>query len=182
MNIKPLPSQAELLALLRYEPDTGLLFWRERPRERFTSDRIWRSWNTTFAGKEAFTATGANGYKVGAIFGRLVYAHRVIVKMVIGVDADEVDHIDGDRAGNRWGNLRPASRVTNSQNLARRTTNTSGVTGVYWATRDRRWVARISVNKAHVGLGHFKEKTDAIAARKAAERQYGFHENHGRAG
>jgi hypothetical protein len=30
-------------------------------------------------------------------------------------------------------------------------------------------------------LGYFKDKSEAIAARRAAEREHGFHENHGRA-
>ena len=181
IKIKPLPSQSTLLKLLRYEPRTGTLFWRERPRSMFASDRIWRAWNARLAGKEAFAAIAAAGYRIGTLGGRGVYAHRVIIKMVLGIDPDEVDHIDGDQSNNRWDNLRPASRMVNCRNTARRSDNKSGVTGVGWARRDRRWVARIHIDQRNISLGYFTTKVAAIHARKVAEIIYGFHPNHGRA-
>lgn len=177
---KPLPSQEELLALLRYERETGKLFWRERSRSMFTSDRIWRAWNSRCADAEAFTATTAAGYRLGAINGALFYAHRVIIKMLYGVDAPEVDHERGNRSDNRDGSISPANRQKNGKNTARRSDNTSGVTGVFWATRDRRWVAKICIDQKSVNLGHFVNKEHAVAARKVAEAKYGFHPNHGR--
>src|SRR3546814_14238648 len=46
--------------LLRYEPDTGKLFWRSRSHELFratkarTSEHACRNWNAHYAGQEAF--------------------------------------------------------------------------------------------------------------------------------
>ena len=42
--------------------------------------------------------------------------------------------------------------------------------------------SRIQVNGKKRSLGCFTEKSDAIAARAAAEIEHNFHENHGRCG
>ena len=52
--------------------------------------------------------------------------------------------------------------------------------GVYWHVGAGKWQAQIKVKHGLKYLGIFTEKSDAIAARKAAEAKYGFHENHGR--
>ena len=59
MATKPLPSQEVLRQLLRYEPETGKLFWRERTPDMFSADGRdpeWkaRNWNSKLAGREAF--------------------------------------------------------------------------------------------------------------------------------
>lgn len=53
-----------------------------------------------------------------------------------------------------------------------RSDNTSGFTGVYWLKNNHTWEARINVNKESVGLGYYKNKKDAIKARKEAEEKY----------
>jgi len=58
--------------------------------------------------------------------------------------------------------------------------NTSGVVGVCWDKRARKWQASITLDGRTKGIGNFKSKADAIAARKAAEIDHCFHENHGR--
>src|SRR3546814_3868702 len=70
--------------LLRYEPDTGKLFWRSRSPEFFratkarTSEHACRNWNAHYAGKEAFTCLSPSGYRQGAILNNSLQAHRVI--------------------------------------------------------------------------------------------------------
>jgi hypothetical protein len=51
--------------------------------------------------------------------------------------------------------------------------NTSGVTGVYWTEERQLWTAKIRCRGVHF-LGNFKDKADAIAARRAAELKFGF--------
>jgi hypothetical protein len=51
-------------------------------------------------------------------------------------------------------------------------TNTSGYKGVAWRERDRVWRANITVDSKQIHLGHFKNKEDAIKARKEAEEKY----------
>jgi hypothetical protein len=95
--------------LLRYDSTTGKLFWLNRPRGFFNSDRAFKSWNTKYSGKEALN-TNSNGYKYGPIFKKNYKAHRVVWLLVTGHWPQlEIDHIDGNRSNNRFENLRPAT-------------------------------------------------------------------------
>lgn len=186
MANKALPEQSVLLQLLRYEPETGKLFWRERGVEWFTpsnarsAEHIRSLWNVRYANKEAFTSINGNGYLSGNILGSGAVAHRIIWKMLTGINPVQVDHVDGDRLNNRGSNLRNVSAAENTQNQKRRSDNTTGITGIYKYAYERKhmkWVARIGGR--HVGI--FNCIGQAIAARRAAEIKHGFHPNHGRA-
>lgn len=182
---KELPSPELLRKLLRYEPETGKLFWRERTPDMFEdgeqgAEWACNRWNSRYSGKEAFATIDGRGYKQGSIFGRNYRAHRVIWAMVYGEWAEEIDHIHGVKDDNRISELRAVTHVQNGRNKKRPSTNTSGVVGVRWNKRRQKWHARITVggNQNHLGL--FTDFDEAVAARKVAEVKYGFHENHGR--
>jgi hypothetical protein len=184
MARKIYPSKEELDRLLRYDPKTGLLWWRKRTPDMFASTRHTTEvnaskWNNRWAGKEALTKLNL-GYRCGRLNYDYVLAHRVIWKMVTGEDAIEVDHIDGDRSNNRWNNLRSVDASSNRKNAARRKDNTSGVVGVFWFKRDKKWAAGTNLNGKYKLLGLFDDFDQAVAARKAAERKHDFHPNHGR--
>ena len=166
--------------LLDYDPVTGKLVWKRRARSEFSSDRICNSWNAKHAGKEALTTPSDHGYLTGRVNGRPLRAHRVIWAMVHGYWPDEVDHENGIKCDNRISNLRDVDSLTNSQNCSKRTDNTSGVTGVSFNKADRKWRAYISVRGKVRSLGFFDEIDDAVSARKRAEVEFGYHENHGR--
>lgn len=171
-NGKPLPSQEVLLALFRYEPETGRLFWRERPNCNV--------FNAKFAHKEAFTSDCGQGYRQGRIYGCLYYAHRVILKMTYGPIEGHVDHINGIRSDNRLVNLRSVSRSENQRNLSLPSTNTSGVIGVTWRAEKGKWRAQIKVGGKNYHLGYAETVESAVVLRKAAEKKFGFHPNHGK--
>lgn len=171
-----------LRELLAYNPETGELTWLPRPREIFPSKRAFNTWNARYAGKTAFITTDTPGYRQGRIFGKHYLAHRVAWALVHGEwPAEQIDHVNGIRSDNRLSNLRAVSRAENGRNQKRRSTNTSGVTGVQWVSRGNKWEARIQVAGRNRHLGYFASKDDAIIARKAAELEYGYHANHGRA-
>lgn len=167
-----LPSADELRRLLDYDPETGRFTWNIRGVD---------SWDKRWAGREAF-ACDWNGYKVGSLCGRrCVSAHRVAYKHFHGIEAvSEVDHINGDRTDNRIVNLRIVTTTENRRNAAAPRTNTSGVVGVYYHSTKRRWKAQITLKNRSKHLGYFDTKEDAVACRRAAEREHGFHPNHGR--
>ncbi len=50
MTKKKLPAIDELRKLLTYDPETGELFWNERPREMFPTDKHRRAFNAQYAG------------------------------------------------------------------------------------------------------------------------------------
>ena len=168
-----LPSPEYLRQRLRYEPETGKLYWRAHPD-------MPASWNTRWAGREALTSISTRGYRRGTLDNRRYYAHRVIWAMERGAwPLDAIDHEDHDKTNNREGNLRPATDADNAKNASRSAANTSGVTGVRWNKKDRCWHARIGINRKYVHLGSFHVFEEAARVRKAAEFAYGFHPNHG---
>lgn len=170
----------ELRRLLRYEPETGKLFWLERPRELFSSARACSVWNARYAGEEALTYSLRN-YRYGRLFNRSISAHRAAWAIHHGHWPEHVDHINGDRSDNRISNLRSVSRTENNRNARLPKNNRSGVVGVVLVPESGRWAAFIGHQGRKVDLGRFAEKADAITARKTAERELGYHPNHGRA-
>ena len=187
MSAKPLPSPHVLRQLMRYDPETGKLFWKERSvdlfnaTERRSADHACAQWNSRFADKEAFTSGDGKGYRSGTIFGKIYSAHRIIWALSKGEWPDgPMDHINGIRDDNKILNLRVVTSRENSMNRGLRSDNSSGSTGVYFSRNSKKWIASIFAENRSIYLGRFAEKADAILARKQAEAKYGFHPNHGR--
>lgn len=184
---RSLPAPAELRRLLRYEPETGKLFWLERQPDTVAADRestrarIARNWNNRFQGKEALATLQKRGHLGGALFCSPVSAHRVAWAIHYGEwPAGQVDHINGDQTDNRIANLRCVSDAENKRNLSLRAKNKTGHHGVWWDERRGKYQAYIAEDKRRVSLGRFDRLEDAVAARQAAEARLGYHPNHGR--
>jgi hypothetical protein len=173
-------SPETLRSLLHYDPGTGVLTWKRRPRELFPTEKAWAIWNGRYAGKRAFTSQNHNGYFRGAVFNNTSLAHRVAWALVHGVWPDRLDHVNGDPSDNRLANLRVVSHRENLKNTARRADNTSGTTGVSWFRATQKWSSCVHLSGKKIHLGYFDNKEDAIAARMAANERFGFHPNHGR--
>ena len=175
------PLTAEIARqLLTYEPETGLLFWKERPPSMFRSELSCAWWNQEFAGKQAFNTNTGRGYLSGTIFDKTYLTHRIVWLIATGEWPTKfIDHANGNTRDNRLENLSDVDSVENARNQKRNTKNTSGVTGVYWQARTNNWMARIIINKRAKFLGHFKTLEEAAAARAEANRRYGFSERHG---
>lgn len=175
-----LPSPDLLRKLLRYEPDTGKLFWLPRHVGMFASERSFKTWTKRFCGKQALTYKTVDGYYQGTVLYKLIYAHRIIWAMVHNNWPEfDVDHINGNRGDNRLCNLRSVTRSTNMKNAKKRKDNTSGHNGVVWRDDCNRWVAQIGSDGKHKYIGSFKKKSDAIKARREAETDMGFTVRHG---
>ena len=165
---------------LHYEPETGKMTWKLRARHWFKFAKDWKAWNKRFANANAFTCTLENGYRQGLIFGKGYSAHRVVWLIMMGKWPEgEIDHIDGNRANNIWSNLRDVSHSENMRNAKRRKDN-AGATGVSWSKAMQKWRARITVNYKTIYLGAYETFEAACEMRSIAERNYLFHENHGR--
>lgn len=181
MANKPIPTVKVLRQLIRCEPETGKLFWLFRDKSWFARESYATRWNSVYAGKEAFTSLGADGYRVGAVLAKPLLAHRVIWGVVTGMwPKGQIDHINGDRLDNRIENLRDIPAAENSRNRKSQHNSVTGVSGVTWHPRDEIWQARIGVNGKRRHLGYFTSFEDAVGARKDAEREFLYHANHSR--
>lgn len=178
MAVRQLPDPELLRKLLRYEPETGLLYWKERSPEMFNSKTRSREasagvWNGIYAGKEAFPV-GTLGYRRGYIFDTPVVAHRVVWAMHYGRWPDgQIDHVNLDRSDNRLCNLREATASENSLNRPLSKNSTSGYKGVSWDLTCGRYAARICVRGKKIFLGRFDCPKEAHAAYCSAARKYG---------
>jgi len=145
-------TQATLTAALAYDAATGL-FMRMRGRKG-CSGRI--------AGSRR-----KDGYVVIKIAGGVFKAHRLAWLYVHGEwPAGQIDHINGVKYDNRLANLRECSNGENQQNrtAARLDNKTSGLIGVSFCNRAKRWVAQIQVNGKKVFIGYFDSPEAAHAA------------------
>jgi len=162
---------------LNYDPKTGEFRWRERPQEHFHDGkypamRICAVWNARYAETVAGNI-GYYGYHQIEIAGRLYRAHRLAWLYMTGAwPSIDIDHRDLDRANNRFANLRLATPAQNMRNTALRSTNKSGVKGVYWNKQSRKWCAQITHNGKQIHLGYFDTIEDAAATYAAAAAKY----------
>lgn len=162
---------SELASLVGYAPETGALFWLPRNEPRFDTKLAW---------KPAFSQIDRSGYMCGRLRRINMKAHRVAWAVHHGNWPDGyMDHINGDRRDNRLSNLRVVSLAENGKNQRPRR-NSSGEQCVNWFARDSKWWVKITINGRQTHVGYFDEFADAVAARDAAYKEHGFHENHGR--
>jgi hypothetical protein len=180
-------THARLLEVVRYNPETGAFTWHPRPRDSFPSDWSYKVWNKRFAGKptgmtpQAAFRGQTRGYGRVRVDEELYFAHRLAWFYMHGAwPVGHLDHINHNRMDNRIANLREVSHAQNLQNASLFNTNTSGIAGVCRASEDTAWRAYIVIDYKQINLGRYATINEAYAARKAAEKIAGFHENHGK--
>lgn len=140
----PLPSIAEILAVLDYDRETGAFAFRDGRKTGMSFRR---------------------GYRVIRINRRLYQAGRLAFKIVNGRDpSDEVDHINGNNSDDRGINLRDATRYQNNRNQRRRRDNASGFKGVSLEKRTGRYRALITASGKQQSLGYFDTALEAHQA------------------
>ena len=171
-----------LRELLDYDPETGILTWKERPRHYFKRDGDWKRWNARWAGQPA-GSPNSSGYLQLAIFGVFrPLVHVVAWALQTGEWPEhQVDHENHQRDDNRWSNLRAATHAENMKNKSRRADNKSGIPGVYWDKRLKKWRAQIREDGCLKHLPCDGTLADAIRVRTAHEIALGYHPNNGTA-
>ena len=172
--------------LLTYNPDTGKLYWKERPAKYFKNPKkIVKSWNTRYAGKEALTnitrrKSGQIARLDGCIFNKSYKTHRIAWLIYYGEwPKNQIDHINQDPTDNRIENLRDVPQAENGKNQHLRSTNKSGYTGVYFYKEQNKYAADIRINGVKKWLGYYDTIEEAVSARAVANINYNFHPNHG---
>lgn len=180
------PLISDVIKLIRYEPESGKLYWLPRGVEWFKEGKAGRQWpcnvwNGKFAGKEAFTAVTAKGYKQGNILSYHCEAHRLIWAIQTGEwPTLSIDHQNGDTTDNRWVNLRHVSHKENMRNMKTPAHNTSGHIGVSFCRTHNKWVAKIQLEKGRDKVRYCATKEEAIKKHAELVAKYNFHHNHGR--
>lgn len=145
-----------LREVLHYDPLTGLFTWRMLRKK-------------CPVGKVAGSCEPDRYVAIRIDYIRH-YASRLAWLYMTGNWPDhQVDHENLNKSDNRWDNLRAATQKQNSENMPRDSRAASGVTGVYWFRRDKRWMARITHNRKKITLGYFKTLEEAAACRRDAE-------------
>src|SRR5690606_8977984 len=100
---RKLPSQSYLQEAFRYDPETGDLFWRERPLSHFTSEVSRKRFNTRRSGQLAGRQR-RDGYSSVIVSMVDLMTHRVVWKLLHGDEPENLDHINGVRSDNRIAN------------------------------------------------------------------------------
>jgi hypothetical protein len=159
-------TQERLMEVLSYDSDTGVFVWRQKRG---------RQVNGSVAGSPHNA-----GYWSIRVDGRALLAHRLAWMYVHGDWPSEIDHINGDRRDNRIANLRHVTRQQNCRNAAMRSHNQTGVNGVAYYQRYRRFRVIMTVDGQSRYLGSFKTLDEAAEVRKSAEAGIQFSERHGK--
>jgi hypothetical protein len=170
--IKELPSYERLHEIFFYED--GKLFWREK-----NLDSIGR--RNGMKNKKRAGSLHPFGYRKITIDGHTYMEHRLIWMMFHKDDKiDMIDHINNNRCDNRIENLRLACRSENMQNCILRKDNTSGVKGVNWNARDKKWTVSISTNGKRKSFGNYDDLELAdLVVQMARSKNHGKFSNHG---
>lgn len=156
-------TQEELKEYLHYNKETGVMF-RNTDTPKL---------NPLFP----LGSVATNKYLLINFKGKRYRAHRLAWLYVYGAfPCGQIDHINGNRIDNKISNLRDVSRGENSKNKKIYKSNSSGVSGISWDKRSRKW----SVNIKNKSIGSYSCKLDAVATVIRCRKELNFHANHGR--
>lgn len=133
---------------LRYDKDTGLLWWAKSGSGRDLS-------------KPVGTVTN-QGYRQTTLAGKQKKVHHVVWFIHKGVWPENLDHINKDKLDNRIENLREGASVNNHNRempLPR-----SGLRGAHWDKKKNKYRSSIMIEGKTLSLGYFRCPTAAHLA------------------
>ncbi|EJY4845936.1 HNH endonuclease [Salmonella enterica] len=162
-----LMSVGDIRDLIDYNPENGVLTAK-----------------VNFSGRQAGSVIGSQtwqGYYAFSLFGKKCFAHRLAWLLHYGEwPSQPIDHINGIKTDNSIRNMRLCSLSQNQFNKPTQKNNTTGVKGVYWNKRDKRYVASVQLNGKKYSAGHHKDIDSAKeAVMKLREKLAGEFTNHG---
>jgi hypothetical protein len=177
--------------LLSYDPETGIIYAKERSECDFedrgsgssfiSAKGLASKYNKDTCGRHMFNRRrkpprATYYYLVGSMsykgHSKQLQAHRVAFFLYhkrYPVFPLTIDHINRNGCDNRIVNLREATPKEQSTNTSISKANTSGVKGVSFLTARNKWRASININGKKTNLGTFVTLHEATLARKKAE-------------
>lgn len=151
------PSQERLKELFYYKD--GSLYWANPPTRGHHK-----------LGSSAGCTDGTSGYRYIKVDGVHCREHRLIFLLHHGYLPPNIDHINRNKTDNRIENLRPSSESQNNMNRPKMKNNTSGITGVTWSKRKKKWIATVRSKGELLYHKMFSNFNDAALARLTAEK------------
>lgn len=131
-----------------YNPDTGIISSMYGKVGSMKPDNV------------PLGAINSIGYRQVHVCGKSYFSARLAWLYMTGTWPDKnmyMDHINGIRYDDRWGNLRCVTASVNTH-------NTIDTYGTRFDAISKKWHARITVDWKVKSLGYFKTKEEAIAA------------------
>lgn len=151
MASKNILTAARLREIVRYDPETGFLWWIE-PKQ----GRSFKKPAGQYSGKK---------YPQIIIEGQYHYIHVLAWVWMTGEwPVNEVDHRYGDKHDNRWSKLRAATSAQQKMNSGPYQNNTSGHPGVCWDKNRNKWLVRVGTKY----IGRFDAFDEAVKVREEA--------------
>jgi hypothetical protein len=153
---------------LEYDPLIGIFRWAKK-----TAPSCFDGW---FVPKDVGKGAGSID-----VFGHRYICTHLAWLLYWGVwPTYEIDHIDGNSQNHKIDNLRDVPHGINMQNMKRKKHNKTGVSGVSFHKKDKRFVVYLSVSGKTKRFGSYKTIEEASARRDEVCKELGFHENHGK--
>mgnify|MGYP001768477732 CR=1 FL=1 len=138
----------------------GKLFWKKSPKVG------------VLEGAEAGYSR-EDGYRAFAFKNKDYLSHRVIFFFHYGYLPKLVDHINQNTSDNRIENLREIDRRGNTYNTSKLWRhNTSGVRGVSWDSKQKKWTVRFKHEGKYGFYGYYESVEEAAKVRQELERRF----------
>jgi len=146
---------------VRYNPDTGIFTYIKTNKEIHNRNKL--------------------GYVRVSVKGKRYLAHRLAIIYTYGKidDKMEVDHLNQIKHDNRICNLKVGTSRDNKMNKALQSNNSTGINGVSYSNKYKRYEVSVKTDNRKIFLGHFDNLEEARACRIGANRVLEFSEIHG---
>lgn len=156
-------TQEKLKEWIKYDKDTGI-FYKAKVSKMDFKNKV----------GDIVANNLRSGYLRINIEGKVYTAHRLAWLYVYGEHPKlTIDHINRNKLDNRISNLRDVCASTQKINQGKNIRNKSGIVGVHYITRDKKWVATITPRgMKRIVLGRFDTRLEAGLARKEGEEKY----------
>lgn len=168
LALSKLPLTKEIIRqLVTYNEDTGEIYWK---------GLIHKSYDIT---KEAGFITTYDR-RVITINSKPYYASQLAYLYMEGYIPNEIDHKDTNSMNDAWENLRDCSKSQNQHNKNIQINNTSGVKGISYHRRVRKWQAQIKLHGKYYSAGYHRTLEEAkVAIEVLRVKLHGEFANHG---
>jgi hypothetical protein len=157
-------TRREVAKYLDYDSETGVLRWIGLTSPQSRRIKI----------GEAAGHANTTGHLQIMLHKKMYMAHRLAWLLMTGRwPKDQIDHINGKHADNRWKNLREATQSQNTMNAKKRSAG-DRLKGIYFNRTIKKYCAQIRLNGKATHLGVFKTPELAHAAYcEAAKKMFG---------